>query len=481
LIFRDNFLLEKDFFGMIEQWKRMEKMENKIKNKTIKKVVSGIDGKAWVAGVNMGYGHQRTAHALKDLACKGQVINANDYDGIPDRDRKIWEDSRRFYEAISKFKRIPMIGQAAFSVYDRLFQRIVDFYPMKDLSRAPFLTRRTYGLIKNGWGRDFIKRLETKRMPLVTTFFISAFMAEEFDYPEEIYLVVCDADISRQWAAKDPVSSRINYCAPTARVVQRLKLYGVPKKRIFLTGYPLPEENIFSKTGEAKHNPDVVKEDLARRLANLDPNNVYLSKYCDLVNSSLCASISKTRRPLTILFSAGGAGAQGEIGLAIMRQLKDRIAAGKVKLVLSAGINAKVKNFYENGAREARMAETPGLEILFEQTIGGYFDHFNRTLRQTDILWTKPSELSFYSALGVPIIVAPPIGSQEDFNKSWLLKSGFGIEQDDLRCIGQWLDDWLENGYLAEAAMEGFIEGERMGAANIKNLVFGKSKSNDKL
>lgn len=174
------------------------------------------------------------------------------------------------------------------------------------------------------------------------------------------------------------------------------------------------------------------------------------------------------------MFSAGGAGAQGEIGLALARQLKDRIVAGKLKLILSAGINERVKYFYERGVLAAGLdaEETPGLEILFETTIAKYFDRFNKTLRATDILWTKPSELSFYAALGIPIVIAPPIGSQEDFNKSWLLKSGFGLEQEDLRCIGQWLDDWRENGYLAEAAMEGFIEGERMGAANIRKLVF---------
>ncbi len=429
--------------------------------------------KAWVVGVNMGYGHQRTAHALKSLAYQGRIINANDYPGIPPRDRKIWQESRRFYEAISKFKRIPMIGHAAFAVYDRLFQRIVDFYPMKDLSRAPFLTNRTYGLIQKGWGRDFVKRLEENPLPLVTTFFISAFMAEKFEYSEEIYLVVCDADISRQWAPQDPLSTRINYCAPTARVVERLKLYGIPKKRIFLTGYPLPEENIFGKLSKEKRDCAAVKSDLANRLANLDPNNVYLSKYCSLVNDSLCAAVGKSRRPLTILFSAGGAGAQGEIGLAIMRQLKDRIIAGKVKLILSAGINEKVKKLYENGAREAGVDEATGLEILFQDSIAAYFNHFNKALRKTDVLWTKPSELSFYSALGIPVVIAPPIGSQEDFNKSWLLKSGFGLEQGDLRCIGQWLDDWIDNGYLAEAAMEGFIEGEKNGVANIKTLVFG--------
>ena len=442
----------------------MEEKEEKNKNA----------GKAWVAGVNMGYGHQRTAHALKSLAYRGRIINANDYPGIPPRDRKIWEESRRFYEAISKFKRIPMIGHAAFAVYDRLFQKIVDFYPMKDLSRAPFLTNRTYGLIQKGWGRDFVRRLEENPLPLVTTFFISAFMAEEFEYSEEIYLVVCDADIGRQWAPQDPLSTRINYCAPTVRVVERLKLYGVPKKRIFLTGYPLPEENIFGKLSGEKRDCGVVKSDLARRLANLDPNNVYLSQYCNLVNNSLCAAVGKSRRPLTILFSAGGAGAQGEIGLAIMRQLKDRIIAGKVKLILSAGINEKVKRLYENGARETGMDEPSGLEILFQNSITAYFNQFNKVLRKTDILWTKPSELSFYSALGIPIVIAPPIGSQEDFNKSWLLKSGFGLEQGDLRCIGQWLDDWIDNGYLAEAAMEGFIEGEKNGVVNIKNLVFNE-------
>ena len=81
--------------------------------------------KAWVVGVNMGYGHQRTAHVLRSLS-GGEVINANDYPGIPPRDRKIWQESRRFYEAISKFKRIPMVGHAVFAAYDRLFQRIVD-------------------------------------------------------------------------------------------------------------------------------------------------------------------------------------------------------------------------------------------------------------------------------------------------------------------------------------------------------------------
>ncbi len=50
--------------------------------------------KAWVVAVNMGYGHQRTAYPLKEFAEEGKIINANDYEGIPEKDRKIWESSR---------------------------------------------------------------------------------------------------------------------------------------------------------------------------------------------------------------------------------------------------------------------------------------------------------------------------------------------------------------------------------------------------
>jgi len=39
--------------------------------------------KVWVISVSMGYGHQRTAYPLKDLAPEGEVINANAYQGIP--------------------------------------------------------------------------------------------------------------------------------------------------------------------------------------------------------------------------------------------------------------------------------------------------------------------------------------------------------------------------------------------------------------
>ena len=42
--------------------------------------------KAWVVAVDMGYGHQRTAYPLRDMAFGGKVLNANSYQGIPEKD-----------------------------------------------------------------------------------------------------------------------------------------------------------------------------------------------------------------------------------------------------------------------------------------------------------------------------------------------------------------------------------------------------------
>jgi hypothetical protein len=100
-----------------------------------------------------------------------------------------------------------------------------------------------------------------------------------------------------------------------------------------------------------------------------------------------------------------------------------------------------------------------------------YYDKFNLALRKTDILWTKPSELSFYSALALPIIIAPTIGSQEEFNRSWLLKSGFGIDQREVINVKDWFYDYLHSGYFAEMAMKGFIDGEQMGTIKIKEEI----------
>ena len=424
--------------------------------------------KAWVISVNMGYGHQRTAYPLRDLAFKGEIINANSYQGIPEKDRKIWEGTRRFYEFISNFSRIPLVGKTAFSIYDK-FQKILGFYPKRDLSQPNFNLKQIYSFFKKDWGKDLIEKLKINPLPLITTFFIPAFMAEFFNYPGDIFCVVCDADISRTWAPLNPKESKIKYFASTERVIERLKLYGVKEENIFLTGYPLPLENI--GVSPPAGGLEILKEDLRLRLLNLDPKKRYFEKYKTLIEEKVGKLPEKSDHPLTILFSVGGAGAQKEIAIKIVKSLRERIKRGEIKIILSVGIREKIKKYFEKNLAEIKCNEERAryVEIIFEKDIESYFQKFNQVLRKTDILWTKPSELSFYSALGIPIIISSPIGSQEEFNMRWLLKSGFGIFQENPNYTNQWLFDWLEKGYLAEAAMEGFVEGEKLGTLNIEN------------
>ena len=118
-----------------------------------------------------------------------------------------------------------------------------------------------------------------------------------------------------------------------------------------------------------------------------------------------------------------------------------------------------------------------------QKTIESYFDLFNQCLQTTDILWTKPSELSFYCALGIPIIMTPAIGPQEKFNRRWLRETGAGIKQRNPEFTHQWLFDLLNKGRLAEAAWLGFLKARKYGTYNILDFLEKGSfiSSNDPL
>lgn len=428
------------------------------------------NNKAWIVAVDMGYGHQRAAYPLRHLAYGGKVINANAYEGIPEDDIKIWHQSQGFYNFISRFKNFPIVGEFAFGLFDK-FQAIPKFYPKRDLSRPNFQLSSSIMMIKKGWGKDFVQKLKKKDIPLITTFFVPAYMAEIHGFSQEIYLLLCDADVSRAWAPFEPNRSKIKYLAPNHRVVERLKLYGVPENRIFLSGFPLPTENL----GDEKLS--ILREDLCVRLANLDPERRHIGKYQlakELSQEDLSCGAAK--RKLSLTFAVGGAGAQKDLGVDIVKSLAEKIKEKKIHLNLIAGINNDVNCFFESSIKNLGLGEEigRGIEIVFADKKEEYFKKFNSVLRRTDILWTKPSELSFYAGLGMPIIIAPPIGSQEKFNRTWLLATGAGVEQEDPKYAGEWIFDWLEEGIFMESAIKGYFEAEKHGTFNVEKIVFGK-------
>ncbi|MAF25391.1 hypothetical protein CL634_07435 [bacterium] len=433
--------------------------------------------KAWVVAVDMGYGHQRAAYPLHNLAYQNIIINANTYSGIPKRDRKLWRQSRKIYEFISRFKKVPLLGPLAFGIMDR-FQRVEPFYPRHDHVDPTFQVKEIYHVMKDdSWGKHLVESLASKggdSTPLIATFFIPAFMAEQWDYPGPIYCLATDTDISRGWAPLKPTNTKIKYFAPTARAKERLQSYGIPKENIFLTGFPLPEE-LLGGSGQ-----EIAKANLKRRLPHLDPAGVYRDRYAGVVEDHVGRMAANGNGSdngrVHIMFAVGGAGAQRELGAQIALSLSKLIRQGKIKLTLVAGIHNDVHRYFRQALRPARLSRQlgDGVEILNAPKKVEYFKLFNKAMARADILWTKPSELSFYAALGIPIIIAPPIGSQELFNKDWLIKSGAGLVQGDPAVADQWLPDWLAKGWLAEAAMQGFVELPNMGTANIARVLSGQ-------
>lgn len=433
----------------------------------MKKITSSPSKKAWVVAVDMGYGHERAAYGLKDLAYK-EVLIANKYPSIPQSEKKHWKELRKFYETVSRLKSVPVVGDLIFDVMD-YFQQIEPFYPRRDASAANIQLEETYGLIRKGLGRHLIELMSKNPLPLVATFFQAAFAAEEYDYPNDIYCVICDADCSRTWAPLNPKTSRIKYFAPNGRVVERLKSYGVKADNIFLTGFPLPKELVGGLKGVT------AKKHLSRRLQNLDPKNIFINKYVKTINAELGKNwrYANNKHPLTLTFAVGGAGAQKNIGLEIAESLSQKISQKKIKLNLVVGTSHEAYKYYKQELANLKLKKYIGSQInlLHADTRPEYFKAFSEVLSKTDILWTKPSEMSFYTGLGLPIIIAPPIGSQEQFNKLWLKTVGGGITQNEPRYTDEWLFDWVNSGGLARVAWNGFIEAPTHGAYRIESII----------
>ncbi|MCH8048490.1 hypothetical protein IIC44_00090 [Patescibacteria group bacterium] len=425
--------------------------------------------KAWIIAVDMGYGHQRPAFALQHIAFKGKVISANDYSGMPDLDRTLWRETRRVYEFISKFKKVPVLGDLVFSLMDKV-QEIKPFYPKERPLEPPGLQLRTiYGLIeKKQWGRHLIEKLDEDPVPMICTFPVMGFMAEHWKYRGDIYLLVTDSDAARVWVPFFPKETKIHYLAPSQLVAERLLQYGILKENITLTGFPLPEE-FTNKEGFLQ-----TKEDLRRRLVRLDQKKKYRTRYADVIRAYLGSVPRYHDGAVVITFAVGGAGAQQALGKQIIQYLAPLVKKGKVKLCMVAATHKDAAIGFSKTAIENGLSEKE-VEVVFCKSKNEYFKRFTEVLRKTDILWTKPSELSFYAALGIPLLLSPPIGSQEVQNQKWLIRLGSAVPQLKVEYSAEWIMDFLDQGLFAEAAMQGFVEMERNGVKNIMNVINSNS------
>jgi hypothetical protein len=417
--------------------------------------------RAWVIAVNAGYGHQRAAYPLKDIA-EERIITANSDKIISEDEQSTWRFIRGFYELISRMQSIPIIGRYLFGLYD-LFQHIPQFHPMRNLSRPSIQTYFIRHQVKAGLCRSIFEYIRKKDLPVITTFFITAIAAEYYGV-KRIYCICTDSDINRAWVPVESKKTRIIYCAPCKTVEQRLLEYGVPPENIRLTGFPLPRENI-------GRNQRTLKHDLALRLSMLDPKRVFITRMRNMVESYLGEKARTPKRPLTLMLAVGGAGAQWRQYLRVMRSLRQSVSAGEVRLFISVGTNLELLSKFQAEAKTLGIQEKIGM--IHSLNLHDYFETFNKALRQTDIIWSKPSEISFYAGLGIPIILAPPLGHHEERNQRWLESMGLAFPQENPDYTHEWLTSWLEDGRLAEAAFEGPIKIMLNGTDKIISLAAG--------
>ena len=419
----------------------------------------------------MGLGHLRAAYPLKHLHPDGVLIYGSRRT-TPPREYRIWRSIRRPYYFFSRAGSFPVIGKLLLWFLVRS-QRIEPFYPRRDRSGPTLAVRYLDHLIKRrSLCRALVERLCKEDAPAIHTYFATAIAADRAQgtgMPN--YLLICDSDFNRVWVPKNPMLSNLRYLAPCTQARRRLISYGVPERNIFLTGFPLPKENIGTEGGL-----EILKSDLYNRLERLDPSGRFFRTHCGSVRQWLGreAPQKPQDRSFTLMFAVGGAGAQAEFSYTILASLRQAISEGRIRVVVSAGISKRIFEQifgYVNRLNLYGKFGT-GVEILFDSNPTGYLDRFSACLRRTEVLWTKPSELVFYSALGLPVVMAPSIGTHEELNKRWLQEIHAGIKPPGpVEYCHEWLFDLRESGRLAEAAWDGFLKGRKLGTFKIERLL----------
>ena len=150
-----------------------------------------------------------------------------------------------------------------------------------------------------------------------------------------------------------------------------------------------------------------------------------------------------------------------------------------MRLNLVAGVRQDVRDYFIKVIGGLGLEEELGksVRVLFTATKDEYFPTFNALMRETDVLWTKPSELCFYAGLGIPIVMAPPLGAHEERNAALLVQAGAGQFQEPPRAAAEWLSDWTRNGLLAMCSFNGYMHVPNRGTENIKRVLFAPDRS----
>lgn len=396
-----------------------------------------------LAAVTMGYGHLRAAWALAErLGVEVVAVDRPEVAGA--REARFWSRYRIGYELLSRLSQGRRLGWPFRALLERL-TAIAPLIPGADLATADAASRRLRRLADQGLCQQLLDRVENEGRGLLTTFYAPAIAADRRRL-SPVHCVVTDTEVHRVWVAAAAAASRVRYLVPSEETAARLAAYGVRETDIRCTGFPLPPR---LTVGVGDGLPDHA----TARLARLRPTPGGTST-----------------RALTIAFSVGGAGAQAERATELLAELAPEIASGVVRLVLVAGLRPRLARRFRE-----RAAGLAGVEVLDAPDFATYYRRFNRALESVDVLWSKPSELVFYGALGLPLVLDAPVGAHERANARWILDAGAALGRPAPGSVAVTLARWSADGSLHQAARAGLERLPRHGADAIAAAVLDGS------
>ena len=414
----------------------------------------------FVVAIEMGYGHLRAAAPLAERLST-EVLECDRAPLADAREQREWAETRRMYEGMSRLSQVPLIGAPLRQAIEAI-TAIPHLHPYRDLSAPTLGTRVLDGFIQRGLGRGLAQRMKEEQRPLLTTFFAPAIAAAHHG-AQNICCVVTDADINRAWAPRLSATTRIRYFVPSIRAQRRLVSYGVPEQRITYTGFPLPHELL--------GGPELptLRANLAKRLARLDPARVFQTQLRDELQHFL-GPLPAADGPPRLAFAVGGAGAQAQLADQFLPRMASALKRDRLRLTLVAGVRRAVADGFReaivrNGLEEQLASGI--IEIILDDSMAAYLSRFHARLADIDILWSKPSEMTFFGALGLPLVFCPPIGVHETYNRRWASEAGAGLRQRQPAFAAEWIDDWLADGTLAGAAWSGFMRLPKFGLYRI--------------
>ncbi|MGO8705252.1 MAG: DUF6938 domain-containing protein [Candidatus Brocadiia bacterium] len=398
----------------------------------------------YITTVLMGYGHLRAADNVAGLG-RGRLVRVDLPPFANLADLLVWKSSQDLYHVVSR------TVETRLRFLFRVLERIEDI--PDDSQRAsmeyPMLIRF---LVRSGVGRG-LRRLASPSdnghgdqvcLPRLHTFFLPGLACVYNRFPGKNYQLLCDADFHRVWAPIKPNDGDVTYLVPTAAGADRLISYGVAHDRIAVTGFPLPVANTGGR------DLDVLQSDLRARLERLSP---------------------RSDSPLRLVFALSGAGCYLILLKTLIRELLPELRSRKLTLCIAAGDNRKAKAEIESHLAALSTGPADGVTILYSPDVLEAFAQFNRALRESDLLITKPGELVFYAALGIPQVLLPPVGKHEFKNRAYLIENSAALDLPGAESAGAWLQAQRANGAWRRAAESAFARLPKLGTFAINEIV----------